>query len=205
MMIWNLGNNYSDNIEQVEFLKGPTSILFGDVAPGGVLNFTTKKPLADFYLRTEMRLGEWNLLRPAIDVSGSITKKKNVRYRLNTSYEKSNSFRKYVNSERFMLAPVLTWDITNRLTVSAEAVIRRANSTDDSGLISPDGSVQGLSTLSPTLYLSEPAMQYKFNDQGYFLNTTFQMHANTRFLWLYQKPTVRNLARPSRRNRSYSS
>jgi hypothetical protein len=32
LMIWNLGNNYADNIEQVEFLKGPSSILFGDVA-----------------------------------------------------------------------------------------------------------------------------------------------------------------------------
>lgn len=181
MMIWNLGNNYADNIEQVEFLKGPTSVLFGDVAPGGVLNFTTKKPLADFYLRTEMRLGEWNLFRPSIDISGSITKKKNVRYRLNTSFEKSNSFRDYVSSERFMVAPVITWDVTKRLTVSAEAVLRRANSTDDSGLISPDGTVQGLATLSPSLYLSEPAMQYTYNDQGYFLNTTFQLHSNWRF------------------------
>lgn len=181
MMIWNLGNNYADNIEQVEFLKGPTSILFGDVAPGGVLNFTTKKPLSDFYLRTEMRLGEWGLFRPAIDISGSITKKKNLRYRLNTSYEKSNSFREYVHSERIMIAPVLTWDITNRLSITAEAVFRRSSATDDSGLISPDGTVQGLSALSPSLYLSEPAMRYKFNDEGYFLNTTYQLNANWRF------------------------
>jgi len=180
MMIWNLGNNYADNIEQVEFLKGPTSILFGDVAPGGVLNFTTKKPLSDFYLRAEMRLGEWDLFRPALDISGSITKKKNLRYRLNTSYEKSNSFRQYVRSERFMVAPVITWDITKRLSVTAEAVLRRSNATDDSGLISPDGTVKGLSALSPSLYLSEPAMNYKFNDQGYFLNATFQMHSNWR-------------------------
>ena len=181
MMIWNLGNNYADNIEQVEFLKGPTSILFGDVAPGGVLNFTTKKPLSDFYLRTEMRLGEWGLFRPAIDISGSITKKKNLRYRLNSSYEKSKSFREYVQSERIMIAPVITWDITSRLSITAEAVLRRSVASDDSGLISPDGTVQGLSALSPSLYLSEPAMQYKFNDQGYFLNTTYQLNANWRF------------------------
>jgi iron complex outermembrane receptor protein len=180
MMIWNLGNNYADNIEQVEFLKGPSSILFGDVAPGGVLNFTTKKPLSHFYLRTEMRVGEWNLLRPAIDISGSVTKNKNLRYRLNTSFEKSNSFREYVRSERFMIAPVLTWDITKQLSVTAEAVFRRSSATDDSGLISPDGTVQGLSGLNPRLYLSEPDMKYLFSDQGYFLNTTFQVHQNWR-------------------------
>jgi len=62
MMIWNLGNNYSDNIEQVEFLKGPTSILFGDVAPGGIMNFATKKPLADFTVDVDFKVGQWNLI-----------------------------------------------------------------------------------------------------------------------------------------------
>jgi outer membrane receptor protein involved in Fe transport len=31
-MGWKLGNNYADNIEQAEFLKGPTSILFGKLS-----------------------------------------------------------------------------------------------------------------------------------------------------------------------------
>ena len=115
-MIWNLGNNYADNIEQVEFLKGPSSILFGDVSPGGVLNFSTKKPLADFYLKTELRLGEWNLFRPSVDISGPLSKNKNLRYRLNTSFEKSNSFRDFVGSNRFILAPAITWDINSKLS-----------------------------------------------------------------------------------------
>ncbi len=114
MMIWNLGNNYSDNIEQVEFLKGPTSILFGAVAPGGVMNFSTKKPMADFYVRAEIKTGSWNLLRPALDISGPLTLNKKLRYRLNTSYEHSDSFRDYVTSERFLVAPSITWDINKK-------------------------------------------------------------------------------------------
>ena len=55
VMVWNLGNNYGDNIEQIEFLKGPTSILYGDVSPGGILNFVTKKPLSQFYFNAEIK------------------------------------------------------------------------------------------------------------------------------------------------------
>ena len=33
------------NIESVEVLKGPASILYGALEPGGVVNYTTKKPL----------------------------------------------------------------------------------------------------------------------------------------------------------------
>lgn len=41
------------NIESVEVLKGPASILFGGLEPGGVLNFTTKKPLAESFHEIE--------------------------------------------------------------------------------------------------------------------------------------------------------
>jgi len=180
MMIWNLGNNYSDNIEQVEFLKGPTSILFGDVAPGGIMNFVTKKPLADFTVDFDLKLGQWNLWRPALDISGPITKNKKLRYRFNTSYEKSNSFRKNVTYDRILLAPTIAWDITSKLSLNVEAVFKKFSSTDDPGLVSPDGTITGLNTLDPSLYLSETSHQYKYNDQSYFATLTYQLTKNWR-------------------------
>jgi len=41
------------NIETVEVLKGPASIVFGALEPGGVLNFTTKKPLETPHYRID--------------------------------------------------------------------------------------------------------------------------------------------------------
>jgi outer membrane receptor for ferric coprogen and ferric-rhodotorulic acid len=41
------------------------------------MNFVTKKPLADFTVDFDLKLGQWNLLRPALDISGPITKNKN--------------------------------------------------------------------------------------------------------------------------------
>ncbi len=175
MMIWNLGNNYADNIEQVEFLKGPTSILFGDVAPGGVLNFSTKKPLADFYTAVDLKIGQWNLIRPAFDISGPLNKSKTLRYRVNTSYQKEESFRNQVESERYFVAPTLAWDITPRLSWNVEAVLRNSTASDDPGLVSPDGTVSGLDRLDPKLYLSEPTRKYKYKDQSYFSTLTYRL------------------------------
>lgn len=180
VMIWNWGNNYTDNIEQVEFLKGPTSILFGDVAPGGVMNFVTKKPLANFMANVDVKLGSWGLIRPSLDVTGSIDSSRTLRYRLNTSYEQSNSFRNQVASQRKFIAPALAWDITPKLKWELESVFKTAQATDDAGLVSPDGTTAGLENLAPTLYLGEPSRKYNYKDESYFSTLTYELNGTWR-------------------------
>jgi iron complex outermembrane receptor protein len=180
VMIWNWGNNYSDNIEQVEFLKGPTSILFGDVTPGGVMNFVTKKPQADFAANVNLKTGSWNLVRPAIDITGPLTANHQLRYRVNTSFEKSNSFRDYVSQQRMFVAPTIAWDITPKLSLNVEAVFKKSKAIDDAGLVSPDGTINGLRSLRPDLYLGEPSRKYLYNDQSYFTTLTYELNKTWR-------------------------
>lgn len=177
MMIWNWGNNYEDNIERVEFLKGPTSILYGDVTPGGVLNFVTKKPLHEFMANVNFKTGSWGLVRPSLDITGPLTADGRLRYRLNTSFQYSNSFRDQVSMRKQFIAPVLTWDITPKLTFTAEATFRSSSNTDDAGLVSPDGSITGLNKLSPSLYLGEAQRRYRYSDQGYFATFNYQLNS----------------------------
>jgi iron complex outermembrane receptor protein len=180
MMIWNWGNHYADNIEQVEFLKGPASILFGDVAPGGVLNFVTKRPQADFTGQVQVKTGSWGLARTAIDLTGPLTKDRSLRFRLNASLEKSNSFRDFVKSDRKFIAPTLSWDITPKLSLQAESVIRASTATDDAGLVSPDGTIAGLGQLDPGLYLGIPSLKYRFKDQSHFLTLKYELNKTWR-------------------------
>lgn len=177
MMIWNWGNNYEDNIERVEFLKGPTSILYGDVTPGGVLNFVTKKPLHEFMANVNLKTGSWGLVRPSLDITGPLTADGRLRYRLNTSFQYSNSFRHQVSMRKQFIAPVISWDITPKLTFTAEATFRSSSNTDDAGLVSPDGSITGLSKLNPSLYLGESQRRYSYSDQGYFATFNYQLNS----------------------------
>src|SRR3546814_3182309 len=38
----------SANVERIEVLKGPASVLYGQMQPGAVINIVTKQPTTDF-------------------------------------------------------------------------------------------------------------------------------------------------------------
>lgn len=111
------------NIERVEVLKGPASILYGEIQPGGVINLVSKQPLAEPYYSGEIRVGNREFLSPQFDFSGPLTEDGRLRYRFNTLYRYEESFRNYNQEiERFMVAPVLSYQLGNRtdLTVQLE-------------------------------------------------------------------------------------
>jgi iron complex outermembrane recepter protein len=100
------------NLEQIEVLKGPSSILYGEVQPGGVINQVSKQPLLNPFYSAELQIGSRGLIRPQIDFSGPLTADKSFLYRLNGVYERSDSFRDFdTTQQRFFIAPVLAWKI----------------------------------------------------------------------------------------------
>ena len=120
-------------IERVEMMKGSSAILFGNVAAGGILNLVTKKPRFDFGGEASMRVGSFGMLKPTFDVYGGIGKGEKVAFRLNGSYEKANSFRQGVNSERFYVNPSLLVKLGNKTDILLEADYMKDNRTADFG------------------------------------------------------------------------
>jgi outer membrane receptor protein involved in Fe transport len=57
------------NVERVEVLKGPASVLYGRLDPSGVVNMVTKRPLSDHYLSLTFLGGSSNFQRPQIDLA----------------------------------------------------------------------------------------------------------------------------------------
>ena len=113
------------NLERIEVLKGPASILYGEIQPGGVINLVPKQPLSTPFHEVELQVGSRNFVRPRFDFSGSVASNGNVLYRLNGLYQQGDSFRDYdEQARRFLIAPVLTWKISDRtdLNVSLESI-----------------------------------------------------------------------------------
>ncbi|MBN3947339.1 MAG: TonB-dependent siderophore receptor [Nostoc sp. NMS7] len=100
-----------NNIERVEVLRGPASVLYGRAGLGGVVNLVTKPPLKDPYYAADFSVGNYNSYRGSLDFSGPLTTNKNVSYRLNASYLNSDSFIDFYNEERYQFAGALSWDI----------------------------------------------------------------------------------------------
>ncbi|RQO66315.1 hypothetical protein DBR43_29255 [Pedobacter sp. KBW06] len=169
------GQLYGDNIESIDILKGPASIQYGDIAPGSVMNLVSKKPLDYDYKRFEMKIGQYGLFRPTFDISGPLNVQKTVLFRLNTSLEKSNSFRDEINSRVFFLAPTLTWKITPKLTWNIEGIFNDDVRTADPGVISPDNSFEGLKKVRFATFLGEPANEYRSNEESVFSNLEYQL------------------------------
>lgn len=130
-------NSLSDfaSIERVEVLKGPASVLFGQDEPGGIINLITKQPLSEPYYSVEFTAGNYNFYRPTFDISGPLNAEKTVLYRLNAAYQNSESFRDFVDTERFFIAPVLTWKIGSNTTLDIDFEYLQDDSPFDRGLV----------------------------------------------------------------------
>jgi len=108
------------SLERVEVLKGSAAFLYGNVAAGGVLNLVTKKPKFGFGGEIGLRTGSFGLIKPSFDLYGGIGKAEKVAFRLNGTYQKANSFRQYVQSERFYLNPSLLFKLSKKTELLLE-------------------------------------------------------------------------------------
>ncbi|MEL7354806.1 MAG: TonB-dependent receptor [Cyanobacteria bacterium J06560_5] len=108
------------NLESVEVLRGPASVLYGQVEPGGVVNLVSKRPLSEPYYNLQLQGGSREFINPSIDLSGPLTGEGDLLYRLNALYRTEDSFRDFENDfERFFVAPTLTWLISEQTELTA--------------------------------------------------------------------------------------
>ena len=123
------------NIEQVEVLKGPASILFGRAEPSGIINFVTKQPLREPFYELAFTMGSFDFTRPTLDFTGPLTEDGSLAYRLNAAYENAGSFRDGIETERFFIAPTLSWQISDDTELTLEYSYLNDSRPVDTGLV----------------------------------------------------------------------
>lgn len=119
------------SLEKVEFLKGGSALLFGNVAPGGVLNLVTKKPTFEKGGEIQMQLGSYSFYKPTVDIHGPLSK--NIAYRFIGTYENSESFRDVVSRERYYINPSLLFKVNSKTDIVLQADYLHDNWTPDFG------------------------------------------------------------------------
>jgi len=103
------------NVEQIEVLRGPASVLFGQIEPGGAVNVVSKRPLADPFYEVGLQVGSYGFLRPQVDLTGPLTEDESLLYRLVAVYQNDEGFRNFEEDvDRSFIAPALTWRIDDR-------------------------------------------------------------------------------------------
>lgn len=99
------------NIENIEFLKGPNAMAFGRGSPGGVINRVSK--MADGVQKRRLVLtgGSFDNRRAEADIGDRVNDKLSLR--LNSMYQKSNSYRDYAGFERYGFNPTATVELSD--------------------------------------------------------------------------------------------
>lgn len=105
----NDGRAEAYGLERVESLRGPSSLLFGQGAPGGIIHLVSKRPTAEPLREVEVLTGNHNRQQAAFDFGGPIDPDGQLLYRLTGIGQLSDTQVKSIGDDRLFIAPALTW------------------------------------------------------------------------------------------------
>ncbi|MEM5506474.1 TonB-dependent receptor [Shewanella frigidimarina] len=88
-----------ETLQQVEVLKGPSSMLYGQSGPGGLVNMVTKKPTYDSMLNVGVDTDGYGSTRAQIDAGGSLNDAQSIRYRGVLVKQDTTYWREYSTTE----------------------------------------------------------------------------------------------------------
>jgi len=101
--LWDRSSSYTGwlgNIDRIEVLKGPASVLYGNVTAGGLINYVTKKPLPYESFTYGVKYGSWGTKSISADMSIPLTEDKKWLSRLIIDKTDYASFKRNTPTEK---------------------------------------------------------------------------------------------------------
>lgn len=115
-----------ETLQQVEVLKGPSSMLYGQSGPGGLVNMVTKKPTYDSMLDLGFDTDGYGSTRAQLDAGGSLNDAQSIRYRGVLVKQDTKYWREYSTTEenqerdRWLGYLNLEFDVSDDVTLSVK-------------------------------------------------------------------------------------
>ena len=131
------------DVERIEVLKGPASVLYGRGDPGGLINIVTRRPTLLPSGELTMQGGSYGFARLQGTVSGALPGTEGFAGRVSFAAQDDPTFRNYGDraNTRTFVAPAFTWTPAPDTRVEFLAELTRQDSQYDEGLIARNGRV----------------------------------------------------------------
>ena len=100
-----------ENKERIEVLKGLAGLQAGVAAPGGIINYVTKRPTVNDLRSVTLEVRERGTVYGAVDLGGRFNDRR-FGYRINAAGEKLRSYVKGADGERQFVSGAFDWQIT---------------------------------------------------------------------------------------------
>jgi iron complex outermembrane receptor protein len=146
-------------LEQIEVVKGPASMLFGQAPLGGLVNLVSKRPQDRTFLDLTASTGSYHLGEGTIDANAPLNKDGTLLARLSVLYRDAGSFVRYSGQNRLFVAPALTWKIGPDTSLSILARYER----DRDNPFSP---LPAYGTVLPNPFTGELPSDFGINGRG---------------------------------------
>ena len=118
-------------LERIEVLKGPSSVLYGQNQPGGMINMVSKRPSMEAQHQIKVGTGSFDRYNLAFDTTGPLDDAKTLSYRLigvgNTGSEQVD----HTEDSRMLLAPSFTWAPNDSTELTLYAQLQRDDALAD--------------------------------------------------------------------------
>ncbi|MCD0503441.1 TonB-dependent siderophore receptor [Bordetella petrii] len=96
-------------LERVEVLKGPSSVLYGQNTPGGLINMVSKLPTDTPLREVSVQTGSYGRAQATVDLGGPLDEEGQWSYRLTALQRDAAQSANYSKDDRTFVAPALTW------------------------------------------------------------------------------------------------
>ncbi len=181
------------NVERIEVLKGPASVLYGQAKPGGLVNIITERPqnerqhLLDLrtgtFFGTGPGFGDANSYRGSVNLTGPVGDSTRFLYRFVAAVESAESFRDFVDNSEVFVVPSLSWNVSPGTMLTLEAEYRKIDNAFDNALMAPLNDIRFVGPI--TVRYQEPD-DFQ-NEKGWtvsaFFNKLFAGDTNWNLNW----------------------
>jgi iron complex outermembrane receptor protein len=178
-------------LERIELLSGPSSVLYGQGNPGGIVNMVSKKPTDVPFHEVQLTFGSDKQLGLAFDVSDKIAGSKDLSYRVVGTGFGRDLQEDFAEQRSFAIAPSVTWKPgdNTELTVLGgyqnEPKAGFRNFLEKSGSIT---SIPGYGYVPRDFFVSDPNYEHAEREQfwiGYefehAFSNAFSIRQNARY------------------------
>ena len=172
--------------ERIEVLRGPSSVLYGQGEPSGIINYVSKRPLETTQREIELLGGSFNHFEGRFDLTGPANAEKTLFYRLVGLVRDSDTQVDFTKSDRIFLAPSLTWKPNDDTTLTILGYYQRERTGWTIQFLPAQGTVlpNPFGKIPTNRFIGEPSFD-QYNPTHLSIGYQFEHRAND--IWTFRQ------------------
>ncbi|MHC0445012.1 TonB-dependent siderophore receptor [Flavobacterium sp. 3-218] len=145
-------------VDHIEFVKGPAGFMLSSGDPAGLYNVVTKKPTGVTKGEVSALVGSYDFYRVSVDLDGKLDKKGKLLYRFNGAAQKKGAVRPFEHNDRYVIAPVISYQFDDKTKLTFEYNFQYANMTEVGSYYVFGPEAGGYATLPRSFTMTAPGL-----------------------------------------------